>query len=353
MAGRWAEGFESHKVSTQQARKYATLTGSMSQVAGRTFGNAGAPSSSGAIMVTPSMGSNDTWIIGFGCFVASHSTTLNSSAQGMYFESGVNEQFHIELITTNGVGFRVALYRGATLLDETGDFPFSVWQYFELKVFINTATGTFELRRNGVLEFSGTGANTALNGNTGADIFAFRWTTDQSTRLRLDDIYINDGSGAKNNDFLGPRIVEMVEVTANGDTNQWDNDNTGVPDANNFDQVNDLGTAAPDETGAGGTISSDTNAEVNLFVMSDLQQITGNIDFVFLGIQCAMAAAGSRTLKFKFRHNSTTNADGASFVVNSTVYDEFIQVWDDNPVTAVAWDVTDIDAAQFGLEVVS
>lgn len=353
MAGRWAEGFESHRISSQQGRKYATQVGGMSQVAGRTFGNAGAPGVSGAILVTPSMGNNNTWIVGFGCFVASHNTNLNSSAQGMYFESGVNEQFHIELITTNGVGFRVALYRGATLINETGNFPFSVWQYFELKVFINTTTGTYELRRNGVVEISGSGVNTALAGNVGADIFAFRWTTDQSSRLRLDDMYICDGSGSKNNDFLGPRIVEMVEVTANGDTNQWDNDNTGVPDANNFDQVNDSGGSAPDESGAGGTISSDTNGEVNLFTMSDLQQITGNIDFVFLGIQAAMAAAGSRTLRFKFRHNSTTTVNGDSFVVNSTVYDEFIQVWDDNPVTAVAWDVTDIDAAQFGLEVVS
>lgn len=353
MAGRWAEGFESHTVNTQQGRKYAIQTGGMSQAAGRTFGNAGAPGTGGAILVTPSMGSNNTWIIGFGCFVNTHNTGLNSSAQGMYFESGVNEQFHIEIISTNGVGYRIALYRGATLLAETGNFPFAVWQYFELKVLINTTTGTYELRRNGVVEFSGTGANTALNGNTGADVFAFRWTSNLSPVLRLDDIYICDGSGSKNNDFLGPRIVEAVTVTANGATNQWTNDATGVPDANNFDQMNDSGGSATDETGAGGTISSDTNGHLDLYTMSDLQQITGNIDFVFLGVQAAMAAAGSRTLKFKFRHNGTTNADGNSFVVNSTVYDEFIQVWDDNPVTAVAWDVADIDAAQFGIEVVS
>jgi hypothetical protein len=46
-------------------------------------------------------------------------------------------------------------------------------------------------------------------------------------------------------------------------------------------------------------------------------------------------------------------ANGDSHVVDSTVFDEFTQVFDDNPASAAAWDVADIDDGQFGIEVVS
>lgn len=351
MAGRWAEGFESHRVTTQWDRKYATRSGSFTPVAGRTFGFAGGVQS--AQFVTPSLGNDDTWTIGFGVQVVTHSAQLDTDNNGLYFEDGADEQFHIAFFSTNGVGWRIRLYRGTTLIDETGDFDFGVWHYIEVQVGINTTTGTYEVRRNGVQEISGTGANTAANGNTGADVFAFRFVDNLSSVLYLDDMYVVDSTGTKNNDFLGPRIVEAVEVSGNGAQNDWNNTNTGTPDANNYQQVDDVGSSSPDDTGPGGTIDSDTNTDIDLYAMTDLQEITGNIDFVFLGVQAAMSAAGSRTLRFKFRDPDTTVANGDSFVVDSTVFDEFIQVWDDNPASAAAWDVADIDGGQFGVEVVS
>jgi hypothetical protein len=66
-----------------------------------------------------------------------------------------------------------------------------------------------------------------------------------------------------------------------------------------------------------------------------------------------MAAAGTRTVKTTYRDPDTTEADGDSHVVDSTTFDEFTEVFDDNPASAAAWDVADIDGGQFGIEVVS
>jgi hypothetical protein len=92
---------------------------------------------------------------------------------------------------------------------------------------------------------------------------------------------------------------------------------------------------------------------LDLYDMEDLVQITGTIHAVQLGVQLGMAAAGTRTVKTKYRDPDTTVVDGASHVVDSTTYDEFTEVFDDNPNSAVAWDVADIDDGQFGIEVVS
>lgn len=348
MSCKWIEGFETHTGSTQTARKYASATGSFSPQAGRVFGNSGGPLA--AVAVTPSLGLDNTWVIGFGVRLNSHSAALNSGAQGIYMEKGTDEQYHLEILSTTGVGFQWRIMRGSTEVDISASYDFGVWHYFELKVTARTGSnGAYELRHNGVLDTSGTSLNMADEGTDGADIFAFRYTSNVSSVLLLDDIYVLDSSGSKNNDFLGPSIVEKVEMTATGDDNDFTNDTPGAS-SDNWDQVNDAASAT-DETTAGGTISSDTNGHLDLYNASDLTQITGTIHAVQIGIQAAMAAAGSRTLKPKFK--GTLEADGSNFLVDSTTYDEFVEVFDDNPETAAAWDVADIDGGQFGVEVVS
>lgn len=351
MAVKWVEGFESHVNSAQTARKYASLSGSFTVGAGRVFGNSGTITNT--VAITPSLGLDNTWTVGFGVRLNAHSVLLNSGAQGLYLERGANEQVHIEMVSTSGVGFQWRLMRGATQIAISSSYDFGVWHYFELQVTARTGTnGAYELRHNGVLVFSGSSVNLAASGSDGADIFAVRYTAGLTGTLFYDDIYVLDSTGASNTTFLGPSIVEAVEMSATGASNQWANDSGGAQSAN-WDQVNDSGLVGPDEVGIGGTISSDTNGHLDLYNATDLSQITGNIHAVMVGIQAVMTAAGSRTLRFKYRDPDTTVVNGNSFVVASTVYDEFTQVFNVNPNSGAAWDVNEIDDGQFGVEVVS
>lgn len=346
MACVWIEGFETHIGSTQMRRKYASGTGSFGSASGRVFGIAGQIQA--ATYVTPSFGTDNTMVIGFGFRFNAHSTAFNSGSQGLYFELGADEQFHIEQESGSGLGIRFHIYRGATLIDTTSYFDFGVWHYFELKATVRDGTdGAYEFRHNGVLDISGTGVNLADSGADGWDIFAWRYSTNGGTLMRFDDVYVNNGTGSSNNDFLGPQIVEGLLPTADGDDTEW-TPSSGA----NWDNVNDAATST-DESGAGAYNGSDTNGQRDLYEFADLTQVTATINAVQLSVQLAMESAGTRTVKTKYKDPDTTLVDGDSHVVDSTVYDEFTQVFDENPNSAAAWDVADIDDGQFGIEVVS
>jgi len=348
MATVWIEGFESHFAAQQMQRKYATFTGSWGNNAGRVFGRSGGPLST--VAITPSFGTDNSFTIGFGFRLSSHTTSINSNAQGLYVELGPDEQCHIEMESTSGTGVRFHIMRGATTVATSSYFDFGVWHYIEIELTVRTGTnGAYELRHNGVQDIQAGSVDLADTGGDGWDVFAFRYTSNVSSILLYDDMYINNGSGSTNTSFLGPSVVEGLLPNADGATNDWTNNGTGA----NYTSVDDPATSNPDDSGAGGTNGSDVNTDLDLYEFEDLQQITGTIHAVQVGIQLGMAAAGTRTVRGKYRDPDTTVVNLDSHVVDQTTFDEFTQVLDENPNSAAAWDIADIDDGQFGVEVVS
>jgi len=348
MAGKWLEGFETHTNTAQLTRKYETFTGSVASSAGRVFGNSAGMNST--VAVTPSLGLSTTWITGWGMKITSQQTSLNSGAQGLYWEKSSTEQCHIEFVNNAG-SFEVRILRGATTIATTSQaFAYGVWHHFELSVTIRTSTnGAYELRHNEVNVLSGSGVNLANAGSDQADIFALRFVNNFSTTVFFDDINCKDSTTTENNTFLGDFVIEGKLPNANGTTIQWTND---AGSGSNFNNVQDSGASAPDESGAGGTNSSDTSGQKDLYAFADLTEIDGSIAFVQVGVQLAMAAAGSRSVKIKYRDNGGTEADVSTVVVASTTYDEFFAVMDQNPAVPADWDVTDINGGEWGVEVV-
>lgn len=346
MVGRWIEGFETHQNNQQLARKYALWGGSFVSQAGRAFGTANGVNA--MVAVTPSRGLADTHVIGFGLRLSANVTALNSNAQGLYLERGPNEQCHIEVVSSVS-GFELRLMRGATEIDRTAEvFAFGAWHYFEISLTPHTSAGAFELRHNEVPVLTGSSLNLAASGSNQADIMAWRFVSNVSSQLGLDDIYWVDTTGSANNTFKGDSVVEGSLPNAAGASTQF------TPSAgSNWQNVDDSGASNPTDTGTGGNNQSDTNGHKDLYGFADLTETQGTIHFIQVGTQLGMAAAGSRTVKTKYRDPDTTEADGASHVVSSTVYDEFTEIMDVNPTSSAAWDVADIDGGQFGLEVVS
>ena len=159
MACVWIEGFESHTGALQFARKYASLSGTFSLAAGRVFGNAGGITS--AVAVTPPVGSGNTFVLGFGMRLNTH--TVLSGEQGLYIELGPDEQCHLQLESGSGLGIRFNLKRGTTTIATSSYFDFGVWHYFELKLTVRGSTnGAYELRQNGVLDISAGSVNLRL-----------------------------------------------------------------------------------------------------------------------------------------------------------------------------------------------
>lgn len=339
MALKWIEGFETHRAGTQFARKYATGSGGASQ-AGRVLGNS---CSGQLILVTKSLGLNNVWIIGFGLFVPANFT---ASTTGIYLEKSASEQCSLRFVNTAGT-FNLSLTRAGTVIaTTTANFAYNQWHYFELKVTVRGSTnGVYELRQNEVNVLSGSGVNLANAGSDGADIFALRCAANLS--VRWDDIYVCDDTGALNNNFKGDSQIRGGLPNGAGDVQTW----TPGTGSNHAALVDDSAIATP--TDGTDVVFSDTNGNKDLFDFQDLTAVNGNIYGVMVHSQCAMNAAGSRTLKHVYRDLANVEFNPTSFVVNSTSYTEFQDIMEQNPNSALDWTETDINNAQFGVEVVS
>lgn len=345
MALRWFEGFETHRVSTQLARKYASTSGigGLTSEAGRVAGNA---MSGQLVLVSKSLGLDNTWTIGFGLYVPANFT---ASTNGIYLEKGALEQMHVGFANTAG-SFNLTIQRGATVLaTTTSNFAYGQWHYFELKATVRTGTnGAYELRQNEINVLSATGVNLANAGSDGADIFALRCT---NVSNRWDDIYVCDsvdlGDGLPNNDFKGDSQIRGGLPNAVGDVQNF----TPGSGTTHHLLVDEPATTSP--TDGTDVVHSDTNGHKELFGFGDLAAVNGNIYGLMICSQMAMNAPGARTLKHVYRNLADAEFNPANFVVNSTAYTEFQDVLPINPISALPWTETEINDAQFGVEVVS
>ena len=343
MALKWIEGFETHRHLSQHARKYSNTTGSSTAISqsGRVLGNA---QSGQMIYVTKSLGLNNTWILGWGMFVTANFT---ASTHGLYLEKASAEQVSIRFSNTAGHFNLIVSRAGTALATTTEDFAYGQWYYFEFKVTARTGTdGAFELRANEVTVLGPTtGVNTAAAGSDGVDVFAIRFGSNIATYL--DDIYLCDDTGAINNDFKGDSVIRGGLPNGAGDVQQF----TPGTGSTHHTLVDDVATSAP--TDGTDVNFDDTNGHKELYDFGNLTTVNGNIYGLMLCSQMAMNAAGSRTLKHVYRDISNVEYNPANFVVNSTTYAEFQDIMENEPITAAAWTETQINHAQFGVEVVS
>ena len=340
MALLWYDGFE-HYADDQDHfdRRYAAVTANYSSKSGRLFGNA-AQLSSGAFE-TPSLGLSDTMVIGMAIKVPSNPGS-GTGRTPVAFLRGGTEQIRLEFVGSAG-HFNFAVKRGATTLATTvGDYSYGIWHYFEFKVNFHTSTGSYELRHNEVTQVSGSGVNTAESGSNQADQWRYNFTT---TGPDYDDLYLLDTTGSTNNDFLGDTQIEAITVSADGAQNDWTAQEAGT----NAQMVDDPG--APDD--GTNVILSNTATDIDVFNMTNLVNTLGTVHAVGVQIQARVDASGSRTLRSKFHDGTSTFGNGAQFTVSSTSFAEFVTIMETNPVTASAWAVSEIDAGQYGVEVVT
>lgn len=299
-------------------------------------------STGGYLRKTLTAVSGTTAIMGFG-FKIDALPAAASRTPLVSILDGATEQVSVDI---NPAG-TLSLYRGTaagTLLGTTSSaLSINTYYYIELKVVIHGSTGTYEIRLNGTNVLSGTGANTAGSG-------VVQWTGIQIGRnysgsggaviQDYDDLYACDGSGSTNNDFLGPIRVKTIYPDGAGASSDF------TPSAgSNFQNVdealtdgdttyNSEGTAGDHDTytfGAVGVTGTVRGVQTNLVVRSD--------------------GAGSETIRPKIRI-STTDYNGTTVGI-TTSYADSREVFETSPATATAWTVTEIDGAEFGIELVS
>ena len=348
----WADGCES--VGGWLERKYSVVTqNAPSSVASRTgSGNcyeAGGNTGGGRDFMRRLSASEEhaTLTVGF----AFRSTALNATTYPEYgainFASDNGATIHLSLTWSTSPGGRLQIRRFDTLLAQSDPalvmYEFT-WYYIEVQATLGDGTsGSVEVRVNEETWISATGIDTKNGGTkTVFDSVYFNGPANVSQLNRFDDIYITNGAGsAPTNGFLGDVKVETLRPNGNGNVSQF----TGS-DGNSTDNY----LLVDESTYSNGDyVHSSNSGDRDLYTFTDLAATAGTVYGVVATAVVNKNDTGSKQAELTARVGGT-NYDSAARTLTTTDVGE-VQVWEDNPNTSAGWTISDVNGAEFGVQV--
>jgi len=292
--------------------------------------------------ITFSFSDVSTLYIGFALYPYTiSSTTSFTSCFLRFYDSGTGQC---------GVGLdsslKFVVYRHLSTLLDTSilGLSTSTWNYIEVKVTISDSIslGDFQIKVNGStwLNLAATTdtKNTANNTINSLQIGG----NSSAGNLYIDDLYILNTSGSKNNTFLGDVKVKTLYPNGNGNVSQFDGS-----DGNQVDNYLLVDEAQDDSDTT--YIESDVVSELDQFTFEDLGETPDTIYGVGARLVAKKTNSGTRDGRASCRRLST-NYEGDTFNP-STDYEAHDYIWEDDPSTTSAWTGTGLNAAEFGIKV--
>lgn len=269
------------------------------------------------------------WTVGFACRVPSFgANTICQLIDTSTIQLSLSIDAIGRLVVSNGSG--TVLGTSAPVIN------LNVWHYIEFQATINNTTGTYEVRVDMTNVLSGTGADTQNSANASANIVKL---TSTQTGTHFADFYCNDATGsAPNNTFWGDTRIQPLLPSGAGATTQW------TPSAgSNFQNVDD---ATPD----GDTTynSSSTLNQVDTYAYSNLTPTAGTVFAVQVLTYARKDDAGTRSIAPVIRHSGTDHVGTTQSL--STSYQYHAEIHEENPGTAAAWTIAEVNAAEFGVK---
>lgn len=255
-------------------------------------------------------------------------------------------QCSFEINTAGTLDFQ----RGVSVVLDTSTYAFSVSNdyYVEFKIVIGDGTdGSMEMR---VADITASGDNTETavewtvtdvdtRGSTQSDetswdaIHYFPWRI--GTGTVYEDLYICDGSGTENNDFLGNIIVESISPDGAGNSSQW-TPSTG----SNWQNVDEDGPNDGDTT----YNTADADGETDLYTMTDIVA-PGPVLGVQVQAEVRVTSGNPRKVRLPIR-SGTTTSEGDDLTVAGDDYGGRHRIIETNPDTGNNWtngQITDVE----------
>lgn len=218
-----------------------------------------------------------------------------------------------------------------------------VWTFIEFKVTIHDSLGTVDVRINGSSALSLTNQNTrgvgAVNGWTNFKLGLWTHETGQTgPTMDVDDLYVLDGSGAVNNDFLGDVTITPIYPSGAGASTGW------TPSAgDNYACVDEATPNDDTDYNATATIGAkDTYAMGNVPVGADIRAVQ-----ILASVRKATEGPGKVKLVTR---SSSTDHDSDEIGIAGTDYAYVRQVRETDPATAAAWTESGFNAVEMGLK---
>lgn len=263
---------------------------------------------------------------------------IPASVMGLYGDGGATLHLYIGWSSTT----TMFLKRGDGTVLATYATPWPVttgsWWYIEMGGTIADSGGTCTVKVNGATVMSYTGDT--KNGGTNASIDAISPNTSAGGYSSyFDDIYVCDGTGsAPFNTFLGEIRVSTLVPTGAGSSTQF-TPSTGA----NWSCVDELPFSATDY------VSDSVVGHRDTYAMADLYAGASNVLAVQNCLVAKKSDAGAVNLKSALKVGATVYTGSAQGLSTGDV--TYMDLRTQNPATAAAWSVSDVNALEAGVEV--
>lgn len=279
--------------------------------------------------------SQPTWIVGFAFVVRTY--------QARDFVQVIdNATVHMKC-SMDASGY-LNLNRNGTVLATGSVQPaVDVWHFCELKVTIHDTLGVAELRLNSIPLFSLTNQDTRNGANASADRIAIMHAAGGGPDpvSQYDDIYICDGQGSVNNDFLSDCRVISLLPNGDGATSQMvGSDGNSVQNYLLVDEAT--------QNGDTDYVESSNVGDKDTYAFANSGLASGPVKGVQVCTHGKRTDAGPRSICHVARL-SGVEQDGADRVLGST-YVQQLTCFDTKPGGG-AWTLADVDNAEFGQKV--
>jgi hypothetical protein len=228
----------------------------------------------------------------------------------------------------------LSIYRDIWTLLETSTQQLTVgtWHWLQIRVKIAN-TGAYRVIVDGVTWLTSDNADTMETANASAsEVFMSFYSG-----MGADDMIIRNGSGSSDADFFGECKVTTLYPSGGGSNAEWD------PSADSNFQCVDEAQSDGDTT----YVSTNIGGEKDSYAFDNL---TGSptVKAVAVSLVARKDDAGTQTVNTLVRHGGTDYFGATTHSLTSS-HLQYRENYDTNPGTSLAWEVSDVNAAEFGV----
>ena len=266
-----------------------------------------------------------------------HNTSSGSGAIIKFIDPAGTVQCTFVWDMTNA---KIAAYRGdkATLLAEWAGITSAEWHCIEIHLVVDDTNGVFEVKYDGTLVIDYDG-DTKASSTAGVRTIQFSPVSGAGNSYNLDDIAINDTSGSRNNSWIGRGGIYVCKPNGVGTYSEL------TPSAgNNYECVDEV---PPDDDTS--YVQSNTVDKRDTYALENLSVGAGTISAICWQTRARLTEPGSGSIARLLRIENT-DFEGDPITLEPS-YNWFEEIIEENPITEQAWQISEINSLEAGVQV--